>query len=118
MFSFGRHGRVNDVQEALDNGFPIDDKDEMGNTLLMVAAQVKALRCDRVKRAICLSVSLSVRPCVCLSVPLSVWLPVCPLEGFQARIEMIRWMGLLALMRLAVGLVLNVTITERTEAAG
>jgi len=39
VFSACRHGRLEQVQEALNTGFPIDDADEHGNTLLFVAAQ-------------------------------------------------------------------------------
>ena len=37
--SYGRHGRVAEIQAALNNGFGIDEKDGYGNTLLFVAAQ-------------------------------------------------------------------------------
>ena len=39
IFSACRHGRLDAVQAALNDGFPVDERDENGNTLLFVAAQ-------------------------------------------------------------------------------
>jgi len=39
VFSWCRHQRLKEVEATLDTGFPIDEQDENGNTLLFVAAQ-------------------------------------------------------------------------------
>lgn len=39
VLSYGRHGRTQEVQAALDNGFVVDEQDDNSNTLLLVAAQ-------------------------------------------------------------------------------
>jgi hypothetical protein len=44
IFSLARHGRAGEV-EALLQRFPADTRDEFGNTLLMVACQVRDTTC-------------------------------------------------------------------------
>lgn len=39
VFSQARNGRLKRLAESLDAGFPVDDEDEKGNTLLLVACQ-------------------------------------------------------------------------------
>lgn len=39
IFSRARHGRLNDVQTALDGGMNVNSRDNMGNTLLHIACQ-------------------------------------------------------------------------------
>ena len=39
LFSYARHGRSNDIERKLDEGIPIDVRDEHGNTLLTIASQ-------------------------------------------------------------------------------
>jgi hypothetical protein len=39
IFSYCRHNRIKEVQEALDGGFNIHTQDKNGNTLLLIAAQ-------------------------------------------------------------------------------
>ena len=39
VLSFARHGKRDEVEEAIQAGFPIDASDENGNTLLIVACQ-------------------------------------------------------------------------------
>jgi len=41
IFSLARHGRAGEVEALLQRGFPADARDEYGNTLLMVACQVR-----------------------------------------------------------------------------
>jgi hypothetical protein len=44
VFSFARHNRVEDIERLLDRGVPVDVRDEFGNTILIIACQVRA-RC-------------------------------------------------------------------------
>lgn len=39
VFSRARHGRIDEVQEALTNGMPVDARDPHGNTLLLIGCQ-------------------------------------------------------------------------------
>jgi len=39
VLSFARHGKRDEVEEALQAGYPIDANDELGNTLLIVSCQ-------------------------------------------------------------------------------
>jgi len=39
VFSYCRHGRADEVSDAIDQGFEVDSVDKRGNTLLVVAAQ-------------------------------------------------------------------------------
>jgi len=39
LFSYARHGRSNDIERKLNEGIPIDVRDEHGNTLLTIASQ-------------------------------------------------------------------------------
>lgn len=39
VFSQARHGRLQRLQESIEEGFGIDTEDETGNTILMVAVQ-------------------------------------------------------------------------------
>jgi len=39
IMSKGRNGRLEEVEAALNNSFPVDSRDRYGNTLLMVCAQ-------------------------------------------------------------------------------
>src|SRR3546814_17374600 len=42
VFSFARHNRVEDIEQLLDRGMTADDRDEFGNTILIIACQVRA----------------------------------------------------------------------------
>ena len=39
LFSYARHGRVDDITRSLARGMPVDTRDEIGNTMLIVACQ-------------------------------------------------------------------------------
>jgi Ankyrin repeats (many copies) len=39
IFSYARHGRVDDMERLLNRGVPVDVRDEHGNTLLIIACQ-------------------------------------------------------------------------------
>jgi hypothetical protein len=39
IFSYTRHGRLEDIERLLDQGVPVDVRDEHGNTLLAIACQ-------------------------------------------------------------------------------
>jgi hypothetical protein len=39
IFSFARHGRCEEIEKLLDQGLPVDTRDEYGNTLLIIACQ-------------------------------------------------------------------------------
>jgi hypothetical protein len=39
IFSFARHGRVDEIDRLLDKGIPVDVRDSYGNTLLTIACQ-------------------------------------------------------------------------------
>ena len=39
IFSFARHGRVEEIERLLNRGVPVDVRDEFGNTLLIIACQ-------------------------------------------------------------------------------
>ena len=39
IFSFARHGRLNEIERLLSKGIPVDIKDFYGNTLLTIASQ-------------------------------------------------------------------------------
>ena len=39
LFSFARHGRVEEIERMLNRGVPVDVRDEWGNTLLTTACQ-------------------------------------------------------------------------------
>jgi hypothetical protein len=39
IFSFARHGRCEEIEKLLDQGLPVDVRDEWGNTLLIIACQ-------------------------------------------------------------------------------
>lgn len=39
IFSFARHGRCEEIDKLLDQGLPVDIRDEFGNTLLIIACQ-------------------------------------------------------------------------------
>ena len=41
VFSFARHGRTEDIEALLDRGLPVDVRDNYGNTLLVIASQVR-----------------------------------------------------------------------------
>ena len=39
IFSYARHGRVDEIERLLDKGIPVDVRDTYGNTLLTIACQ-------------------------------------------------------------------------------
>jgi ankyrin repeat protein len=39
MFSYARHGRYDCIQNGLKQGIPVDIRDEVGNTMLIIACQ-------------------------------------------------------------------------------
>ena len=39
IFSYARHGRVDEIDKLLDKGIPVDVRDAYGNTLLTIACQ-------------------------------------------------------------------------------
>ena len=39
VFSFARHGRVDEIDKLLDKGIPVDVRDAHGNTILTTACQ-------------------------------------------------------------------------------
>lgn len=39
LFSYARHGRCEEIDRQLDQGIPVDIRDEYGNTLLIIACQ-------------------------------------------------------------------------------
>lgn len=39
MFSFARHGRIEEIERLLDKGVPVDVRDQYGNTVLITACQ-------------------------------------------------------------------------------
>ena len=39
IFSYARHGRIEDIENVLKRGMPINIRDEFGSTLLITACQ-------------------------------------------------------------------------------
>lgn len=39
IFSYARHGRVEEIEKLLGKGLPVDVRDTYGNTLLIIACQ-------------------------------------------------------------------------------